>query len=85
MSRLISICTSVSAARWSRNPASRYGSEKVTFGVGAMAELGAHARHLGMSRVALFTDPRGWVMIGVGLTSLSVGMFVMSKMVKFEI
>jgi tight adherence protein B len=34
---------------------------------------------------ALFTDPRGWVMIGVGLTSLSVGMFVMSKMVKFEI
>jgi tight adherence protein B len=33
----------------------------------------------------LFTDPRGWVMIGMGLTSLLVGLGVMSKMVKFEI
>ena len=34
---------------------------------------------------ALFTDPRGWVMIGMGLTSLLVGLGVMSKMIKFEI
>lgn len=33
----------------------------------------------------LFTDPRGWIMIGIGLTSLSIGLFVMSKMVRFEI
>jgi tight adherence protein B len=33
----------------------------------------------------LFTDPRGWVMIGIGLTSLLIGLGVMSKMVKFEI
>lgn len=33
----------------------------------------------------LFTDPRGWVMIGVGLTSLLIGLAVMAKMVKFEI
>jgi tight adherence protein B len=33
----------------------------------------------------LFTDPRGWVMIGMGLTSLLVGLGVMSKMVRFEI
>ncbi len=33
----------------------------------------------------LFTDPRGWVMIGMGLTSLLVGLGVMSKMIKFEI
>ncbi len=31
---------------------------KVTFGRGAMAELGAHAKGLGMTRVGLFTDPR---------------------------
>jgi len=33
----------------------------------------------------LFTDPRGWVMIGMGFTSLLVGLGVMSKMIKFEI
>lgn len=33
----------------------------------------------------LFTDPRGWVMIGVGLSSLLIGLVVMSKMIKFEI
>jgi tight adherence protein B len=33
----------------------------------------------------LFTDPRGWVMIGIGLTSLLIGIGVMSKMIKFEI
>jgi tight adherence protein B len=33
----------------------------------------------------LFTDPRGWVMIGIGFTSLAVGLGVMAKMVKFEI
>jgi tight adherence protein B len=33
----------------------------------------------------LFTDPRGWVMIGMGLTSLLVGLGVVSKMIKFEI
>lgn len=33
----------------------------------------------------LFTDPRGWVMIGIGMTSLLVGLFIMSKMVRFEI
>jgi tight adherence protein B len=33
----------------------------------------------------LFTDPRGWVMIGVGLASLLVGLAVMAKMIRFEI
>jgi tight adherence protein B len=33
----------------------------------------------------LFTDPRGWVMIGIGLTSLLVGLAVMAKMIRFEI
>ncbi|MEM7504565.1 MAG: type II secretion system F family protein [Pseudomonadota bacterium] len=33
----------------------------------------------------LFTDPRGWVMIGVGLSSLLLGLVVMAKMIKFEI
>jgi Flp pilus assembly protein TadB len=33
----------------------------------------------------LFSDPRGWVMIGMGLTSLLIGLGVMSKMVRFEI
>ena len=33
----------------------------------------------------LFTDPRGWVMIGIGLTSLLIGVGIMSKMIKFEI
>lgn len=31
---------------------------KEIFGAGALAEVGAHAKILGMSRVALFTDPR---------------------------
>jgi alcohol dehydrogenase class IV len=31
---------------------------KEIFGAGALAEVGAHAKVLGMSRVALFTDPR---------------------------
>jgi tight adherence protein B len=33
----------------------------------------------------LFTDPRGWVMIGIGLTSLLIGLGIMAKMIKFEI
>jgi tight adherence protein B len=33
----------------------------------------------------LFVDPRGWVMIGMGLTSLTMGLGVMAKMVRFEI
>lgn len=33
----------------------------------------------------LFVDPRGWIMIGIGLTSLLVGLFIMAKMVRFEI
>ena len=33
----------------------------------------------------LWSDPRGWVMIGMGLTSLLIGLGVMSKMVRFEI
>ncbi len=31
---------------------------KEIFGAGALAEVGAHAKHLGMSRVALYTDPQ---------------------------
>ncbi len=33
----------------------------------------------------LFIDPRGWIMIAIGLTSLMVGLLVMAKMVRFEI
>ena len=33
----------------------------------------------------LFVDPRGWIMIAAGLTSLMIGLFVMAKMVRFEI
>jgi tight adherence protein B len=33
----------------------------------------------------LFTDPRGWMMIGIGLSSLLVGLAVMAKMIRFEI
>jgi tight adherence protein B len=33
----------------------------------------------------LFTDPRGWVMIGIGLTSLLIGLGIMAKMIKFDI
>lgn len=33
----------------------------------------------------LFVDPRGWIMIAMGLTSLLIGIFIMSKMVRFEI
>jgi len=33
----------------------------------------------------LFTDPRGWMMMGVGFTSLAVGLGVMAKMIKFDI
>ena len=33
----------------------------------------------------LFSDPRGWVMIGMGLTSLLIGLGVMAKMIRFEI
>ncbi len=31
---------------------------KEILGEGALAEVGAHAKILGMSRIALFTDPR---------------------------
>ncbi len=33
----------------------------------------------------LFTDPRGWVMMGIGFSSLAVGLGVMTKMIKFDI
>jgi len=33
----------------------------------------------------LFVDPRGWIMIGIGLSSLLIGIFIMAKMVRFEI
>jgi tight adherence protein B len=33
----------------------------------------------------LFVDPRGWIMIAMGLTSLVIGLLVMAKMVRFEI
>ena len=33
----------------------------------------------------LFTDPRGWIMMGIGFTSLMIGFVVMSKMIKFDI
>ncbi len=33
----------------------------------------------------LFNDPRGWMMVAVGLTSFAIGIGVMIKMVKFEI
>ncbi len=33
----------------------------------------------------LFVDPRGWIMIAIGLTSLFVGLIIMAKMVRFEI
>jgi tight adherence protein B len=33
----------------------------------------------------LYTDPRGWMMMGIGFTSLAVGLGVMTKMIKFEI
>jgi tight adherence protein B len=33
----------------------------------------------------LFTDPRGWMMIGIGMTSLLIGLGVMGKMIKFDI
>lgn len=35
--------------------------------------------------MGLFGDPRGVLMVGVGLASLSIGVFVMMKMVRFEI
>ncbi|MGH6943603.1 MAG: type II secretion system F family protein [Geminicoccaceae bacterium] len=33
----------------------------------------------------LFTDPRGWVMVGIGLSSLTIGVGAMAKMIRFEI
>jgi tight adherence protein B len=33
----------------------------------------------------LFVDPRGWIMIAIGLSSLLVGILIMAKMVRFEI
>jgi tight adherence protein B len=33
----------------------------------------------------LFTDPRGWLLLGGGLISLGLGLGIMSKMVRFEI
>jgi tight adherence protein B len=33
----------------------------------------------------LFLDPRGWLLLGGGLTSLSLGLGIMSKMVRFKI
>jgi tight adherence protein B len=33
----------------------------------------------------LWTDPRGWVMVGIGLTSLLIGLGIMAKMIRFDI
>ena len=33
----------------------------------------------------LFTDPRGHMMLGAALTSISLGAFVMWRMTRFEI
>jgi tight adherence protein B len=33
----------------------------------------------------LFTDPRGWMLLAGGLTSLSLGLGIMAKMIRFEI
>lgn len=33
----------------------------------------------------LFIDPRGWMLLGVGATSMLLGLGIMAKMVKFEI
>ena len=33
----------------------------------------------------LFLDPRGWMLLAAGLTSLSLGLGIMAKMVRFEI
>jgi tight adherence protein B len=33
----------------------------------------------------LWLDPRGWVMVGIGLTSLLVGLGIMAKMIRFDI
>lgn len=35
--------------------------------------------------MVLFTDPRGVLVIGIGLTTMLMGVFVMAKMVKFDI
>lgn len=35
--------------------------------------------------MTLFHDPRGWVLIGAGMTSMTMGILVMAKMVRFEI
>jgi tight adherence protein B len=33
----------------------------------------------------LFTDPRGWLLLAAGATSLCLGLGIMAKMVRFEI
>ena len=33
----------------------------------------------------LFIDPRGWLLLGAGLSSLGIGIGIMCKMVRFEI
>jgi tight adherence protein B len=33
----------------------------------------------------LFTDPRGHIMLGAGVTSIGIGAFVMWRMTQFEI
>jgi tight adherence protein B len=33
----------------------------------------------------LFIDPRGWMLLAAGLTSLTLGLGIMGKMVRFEI
>jgi tight adherence protein B len=33
----------------------------------------------------LVTDPRGWLLIGIGLTMMSLGVLVMARMIRFEI
>lgn len=33
----------------------------------------------------LFTDPRGWLLLGAGMTSMTLGLGVIAKMVRFEI
>jgi tight adherence protein B len=33
----------------------------------------------------LFVDPRGWILLSAGLTSLGLGIAIMAKMIRFEI
>ena len=51
-------CGQLAAAAAGCETAFTVDSSRVTFGAGALAEVGERARALGLHRVALFTDPR---------------------------